>query len=177
MDEGLVFLLDLLLLGAGSVLACAALVAFGGARRNAPALLPLGLYTLVAGIALTLVPQLLWERARTDNAFLGHVLFTLLLVPVGLLLLIAGAVTLRGRGQPWAIAGRGLLLALAASALMMAVLAARGPGIWQTGSGQFGLDVIAITVAIGATLFVLGRRLGRAPAGPASDPHLAAGRP
>ena len=177
MDEGLVFLLDLLLLGAGSGLACAALVAFGGTRRNAPALLPLGLYTLVAGLALTLVPPLLRERARTDNAFLGHVLFTLLLAPVGLLLLIASAVALRGRGQAGPLVGRGLLLALAGAALMIAVLAARGPGAWQTGSGQFGLDVIAVSVAIGATLFVVGRRLGGAPAGPASDPRLTAGRP
>ena len=176
-NEALIFLLDLILLGAGAALACAALVAFGGARRNSAALLALGLYALVVGLALALAPQLLWERARTDNAFLGHALFTLLLTPVALCLIVAGARALRGRGRPWPTVGLATLLALAGSALMIAILVARGAGAWQSGSGQFGLDVVAATVAIGAALFVLGRRLGDAPAGAANGARPTAGHP
>jgi hypothetical protein len=166
MNEALIFLLDLALIGAGGAGACAALVAVGAARRHAPALLALGLYAVVAGVALTLAPQLLWERARSDNAFLGHVAFTLVLTPVGLLLVVAGARALRGRDRGRQTAGRAILLALAGSALMLAILAARGPGAWQTGSGQFGLDVIGATVVIGAIVFVVGRVSERTPTGP-----------
>ncbi len=177
MTEQLIFLLDLLILGTGSTLACAALAAFGGARRNATALLPLGLYALIAGLALFLAPQFLWERARTDNAFLGQAAFTLLLVPVGLTLAIAGARAIRGNAQPWAAIVRPILLVGAGTAAMLATLVLRGPGAWQTGSGQFGLDVIAATVAIGAAIFFLGRRQGDRPAKPANTADFAAGRP
>ena len=68
MTEASLFLLDLLLLGIGGVVAGIAAIALGGPRRNAPALVALGLYVVVAGIALALTPQLLWERARTDKA-------------------------------------------------------------------------------------------------------------
>ncbi len=177
MNEALIFMLDLLLLGTGGILACVALVAFGGARRNAPALLSLGLYALIAGVALFLVPQLLWERARTDNAFLGHALFTLMLVPVGLLLTIAGARSWQGKEQPWASIVRPILLVGTGTALMLIYLVLRGPGAWQTGSGQFGLDIIVATVATGAAIFSLGRRQDAAPAKRASNVDLAAGRP
>jgi hypothetical protein len=175
--EQLIFLLDLLLLGTGSLLACVSLVAFGGARRNAPALLPLGLYTLVAGLALFLLPQFLWQRARTDNAFLGQAVFTLLLVPVGLLLVIVGARAGRGKDQPWTAIVRPILLVCAGTAVLLTILVLRGPGAWQTGSGQFGLDVIAVTVAIGVAIYFLGRRQGGATAKPATTIDLATGRP
>ena len=53
---GVFFLLELALLGAAGRLALAGIVAFGGARRNGAGLLATGLYALVAGLALSIVP-------------------------------------------------------------------------------------------------------------------------
>jgi hypothetical protein len=113
----------------------------------------LGLYAMVVGLALTLAPQ-----------FLGHALFMLLLTPVCLWLIVVGGRALRGRDRPWPRVVRATVLALAGSALMIASLVARGPDAWPSGSGQFSLDVVAATVAIGAAIFVLGRSavIGRA---------------
>lgn len=176
MNESLIFLLDLLLLGTGGALACAALVAFGGARRNATALLPLGLYTLLAGITLFLVPQLLWARARTDNAFLGQAAFTLILTPLGLLLTIGGARAGRSQDHPWQTIVRPILLVSGGIALLLIVLVLRGSGAWQTGSGQFGLDIILVAVAIGAIIFALGRRSEAASIGSRVGAERAGGR-
>jgi hypothetical protein len=74
---GVFFLLELALLGAAGLLALAGIVAFGGARRNGAGLLATGLYALVAGLSLSIVPTLRWPIAATDNAFIGHFLFTL----------------------------------------------------------------------------------------------------
>ncbi|MDP9375113.1 MAG: hypothetical protein M3Q65_22225 [Chloroflexota bacterium] len=164
--EGVFFLLELVLLGAAGLLALAGFVFFGGARRNGVALLAVGLYALAAGLALSVVPLLRWPVATTDNAFMGHFLFTAGLVPLGLLLAIGGGAGLRSGGR-----GRAGVLALALSgvgtACAVALLLARGPEPWQTrptstfGSGTFGFDIILAWTAIGAAVFLLGRRLGR----------------
>ena len=146
--EGVFFLLELALLGGAGLLALAGFIFFGGARRNGAALLATGLYALAAGLALSAVPLLYWPVATTDNAFMGHFLFTMGLVPLGLLLAIGGAAGLRGGGRGQAGAILALVLAGLATALAVALLLARGPEPWQTrptatfGSGTFGFDVI-----------------------------------
>ena len=167
MLAGLFFLLDLALLGVAGLLALAGFIFFGGARRNGTALLAVGLYALAAGLALSAVPTLRWPVAATDNAFMGHFLFTAGLVPLGLLLIVAGASGLRGGGQGRVGAVLALVLAGAGTAGAVVLLLARGPEPWQTrptdtfGSGTFGFDIILAGVAIGAAIFLLGRRLGR----------------
>ena len=165
--EGVFFLLELALLGGAGLLALTAFIFFGGARRNGAALLATGLYTLAAGLALSVVPLLRWPVAATDNAFMGHFLFTAGLVPLGLLLAIGGGAGLRGGGGGWAGAVLALVLAGAGTAGAVVLLLARGPEPWQTrptdtfGSGTFGFDVILAWVAIGAAVFLLGRGLVR----------------
>ena len=140
------WLLDLAILGLGCLLACVAMVRFGGVARNGPGLLATGLYAIAVGVGLTLLPQLLWERARSDNAFLG------------LLLTVGGGLGLRDRPRPGARAVRALLVAAGGAALSGLLLALRGPGAWQIGSGQFGFEIILACVVIGAAVFALARR-------------------
>lgn len=171
---GVFFLLELALIGGGGLLALAGLVFFGGARRNGLGLLATGLYALTTGLALSAVPLLRWPVATTDNAFIGHFLFTAGLVPLGLLLVIAGGAGLRGSGRGWPSVPLALALAGAGSALAIAILLARGPEPWQTrptdtfGSGTFGFDIILAGLAIGAAVFLAGRRLGQPGGRPAA---------
>ena len=164
---GVFFVLELVLLGVAGLLALAGCISFGGARRNGAALLATGLYALAAGLALSIVPLLRWPVAATDNAFIGHFMFTAGLVPLGLLLAIGGVAGLRGGERGRAGAGLALVLAGVGTAGAVALLLARGPEPWQTrptatfGSGTFGFDVILAWVAIGVASFLLGRGLGR----------------
>lgn len=169
---GAFFLLELLALGAAGLLACAGLIAFGGLARNRMGLLAVGLYALAWGVGLSLLPQLLWPVARGDNAFLGHFLFSLLLAPLGLVLALAGAAGLRRGARPRAAAGCALLLSAVGATAALGFLALRGPGPWQTrptgafGAGTFGVDIIAAGIAIGAAVFLIGRRLGASESAP-----------
>ncbi len=164
---GVFFLLELVLLGVAGLLALAGFIVFGGARRNGIALLAVGLYALAAGLALSVVPLLRWPVARTDNAFLGHFMFTAGLGLLGLLLVLGGGEGLRVSGRFRAGTVLAVSLAGAGTACAVALLLARGPEPWQTrptatfGSGTFGFDVIVAWVAIGAAIFFLGRGLGR----------------
>jgi len=164
---GVFFLLELVLLGATGLLALAGFIVFGGVRRNGIALLAVGLYALAAGLALSVVPLLRWPVATTDNAFLGHFMFTAGLGLLGLLLVLGGGAGLRGGGRSRAGTVLAVSLAGAGTACAVALLLARGPEPWQTrptatfGSGTFGFDVIVAWVAIGAAIFFLGRGLGR----------------
>ena len=164
---GVFFLLELVLLGVAGLLALAGFIAFGGARRNGVALLAVGLAALAAGLALSVVPLLRWPIATTDNAFMGHFMFTAGLGLLGLLLVLGGGAGLHGGGRFRAGAALALALAGVAAACAVALLIARGPEPWQTrptatfGSGTFGFDVIVAWVAIGAAIFFLGRGLGR----------------
>lgn len=164
--EGLFFLLDVALVGGGGVLAFASLFAFGGARRNALALVAAACYMLSAGVALSAIPMLYWPVARQDNAFLGHFMLTFLALAIGGVLLAAGLLSLEAGRRARALAV-GLVQSLLGLVPFVALLIARGPDVWRTGSGQFGLDVIAAGVAIGAVLFIVARRQGE-PAAPAA---------
>lgn len=167
MLAGIFFLLELLSIGLGSVVALASLALFGGWSRNRVGLLALGLYMLGAGIGLSLLPLLLWPIAQTDNAFMGHFMLSLELLAAGLLMTIVGAVGVRRGRHPWSLAGFSLLLAAAGTVGSLGLLTVRGPEPWQTrptetfGSGTFGFDIIVAGVAIGAAIFLLGRSLGR----------------
>ena len=153
MTEGTIFLAELAVVVGVVVLALVGAASPGGS-------LAAGLYALVTGVLLVLVPYLGWDVARTDNAFLGLYL-------IGLLAAVAGAV-LAGRALVRARAGwnRRTVVAAAGTAAVAAVLAlallvVRGPGAWRTGSGQFGLDVIVVDVALGLAVYLVAARLGR----------------
>ena len=164
--EGLFFLLDVALVGGGGVLAFATLFIFGGARRNALALVVAACYMVSAGVALSAIPMLYWPVVRQDNAFLGHFMLTFLALAIGGVLLAAGLLSLEAGRRARALAV-GLVQSLLGLVPFVALLIARGPDVWRTGSGQFGLDVIAAGVAIGAVLFFVARRQGE-PAAPAA---------
>lgn len=116
------FLLELALLGAAGLRVPAGLRAL--ARRNDAALLATGLYALAAGVAISAVPLVCWTAAATDNAFLGHVLFTVGLVPLRLALAIGGVVLLLARGpEPWQSCPTASWRCSAAHSAAMAVLA------------------------------------------------------
>jgi hypothetical protein len=142
--------------------------------RNRAGLLALGVYLLVFGVGLSLLPQLLWPVARTDNAFLGQFPLSLLLLLFGLILTITAGVSLARRGQAWPIAGRALLLAVAGVVFSLGLLIARGPVPWQTrdtdlfGAGTFGFDIIVASVVIGVLVFAIGRNVGRREEGDAT---------
>jgi hypothetical protein len=165
--EGALFVVELVLIGAGCAAALASLVAFGGASRNRVGLLALGLYSVACGLGLSLIPQMLWPVAREDNAFLGHFLFSLMLVPAGLILVMAGGMQVARRGNARLLALRAVLLAVVGAILSLGLLAVRGPEPWQTrptdvwGSGTFGFDIVAASVAIGLVVFFAGRFSGR----------------
>ena len=164
--EGLFFLLDVALVGGGGVLAFATLFAFGGARRNAPAQVVAACYMLSAGVALSAIPEVFWPVARQDNAFLGHFMLTFLPLAIGGVLLAAGLLSLEAGRRTSALAA-GLVQSLLGLVPFVALLITRGRDAWRTGSGQFGLDVIAVGVASGAVLFIVARRQGE-PAAPAA---------
>ena len=76
------------------------------ARTPAPAGLAVGLYGLLIGVGLIVVPLVGWEAARSDNAFLGLYLIALLAFLFGAVLTLRAALRLRGgasvRQGPWA---------------------------------------------------------------------------
>ncbi len=153
MSETTIFLLELVV-----VMGMGVLAAIGGASPSRS--LAAGLYALVTGALLVLVPYLTWEVARTDNAFLGLYLIGLLAAMFGALL------TVRALVQPQAWWSRRAILAAGATAAVTAALAlvllvVRGPGAWRTGSGQFGLDVIVVDAALGLAAYFAAARLAR----------------
>jgi hypothetical protein len=152
MTEFVIFLVDLALL----VIAGGLAIRLGA---NPDGRLAAGLYAVVIGAGLLLVPLLGWEVARTDNAFLGLYLIALLAVALGAGLAIAALLALRrgaSSGQALAVsAGVGVV----AAALALVWLTVRGPGAWATGSGQFGLDVVVVAVVLGVAAHVVATRL------------------
>lgn len=169
--EFVYFLFDLALIATGSLVLFTSLVLFGGAGKNARAVVAVACYMTLAGLAITVAPEARWPVARQDNAFIGNILLTLLEVFAGLALLTTGLLA-TGRGQRVRTVARGSLPALAGAVTFTAILLARGAGAWRTGSGQFGADVIVANVLLGAFLFLLMRR-GPAPLEPeAPQPQL-----
>lgn len=162
--EFLYFLFDLALIVTGSVALLASLILFGGADRNARAVVAVACYMILTGPVITVAPEARWPVARQDNAFIGNILLTTLEAIAGLALLTTALIA-TPRGQRLRTVARGILPALAGAATFTAILLARGPGAWRTGSGQFGADVIVANVLLGAFLFVLMRR-GPAPLKP-----------
>ena len=164
--EGTLFVVELVLIGVGCAAALASLVAFGGASRNRVGLLAFGLYSVACGLGVSLIPQMFWPVAREDNAFLGHLLFSLMLVPVGLILVVAGGIQVARRSNARPVALRAVLLAVGGATLSLGLLAVRGPEPWQTrptdvwGSGTFGFDIIAASVVIGLVVYFAGRSSG-----------------
>ena len=164
--EGVFFLLDVALVGGGGMLAFATLFAFGGARRNALALVVAACYMLSAGVVLSVIPMVYWPVARQDNAFLGHFMLTFLALAIGGVLLAAGLLSLEAGRRMRALAA-GLVQSLLGLVPFVALLIALGPGAWRTGSGQFGFHVIAARGAMGAVLFMVALPPGL-PAAPAA---------
>lgn len=155
--EAIFFLIDIALITLASLSLSVSLVLFGGAGRNARAVVAVACYMVVAGLALSAVPLLLWPVARQDNAFIGNIMLSLVAVVVGSVLLIAGLLR-TSRGQRAHGVARGALLGIAGAAIFTGLLLLRGPGAWRSGSGQFGVDVILVGLAVGAILFALTRR-------------------
>lgn len=153
MTEGGIFLADVALVAGAGLLALAAGVS-GSGRLAA------GLYGIATGATFVVLPALEWDVARTDNAFLGLYFVALLAVLLGVVL--TGRAVFGGRAQ---LRGRGVAAALGAAAvasgLALLLLAVRGPDAWRTGSGQFGLDVVAACVALGAAAYFGADRLAR----------------
>jgi hypothetical protein len=153
MSEATIFLIDLALLAGAGVLALAAGSSAGGSLAS-------GLYALVTGVLLVFVPYLAWEVARTDNAFLGLSLIGVLTAALGAVLAVRALVR-RGAGRSRGAALTAAGVAAAAAVVALALLLARGPDAWRTGSGQFGLDVAAVDVALGVATYFAADRLGR----------------
>lgn len=153
MTEFVIFLIDLALVIGASIIALVA-------RTTAAARLAVGLYGLVTGVGLILVPLVGWEVARSDNAFLGLYLIALLAFVFGAVLTLRGALGLRLELRFSKVLGPAAV-ALLAGAIALALLVVRGARAWATGSGQFGLDVIAIDVALGVGAYFAGRAFGR----------------
>jgi hypothetical protein len=153
MSEATIFLIDLALLAGAGVLALAAGSSAGGSLAS-------GFYALVTGVLLVFVPYLAWEVARTDNAFLGLSLIGVLAAALGAVLAVRALVR-RGAGRSRRAVLTAAGVAAAAAVVALALLLARGPDAWRTGSGQFGLDVIAVDVALGVTAYFAADRLGR----------------
>ena len=160
--SGLLFLLELILLVVTFVL-FAKLGVVGAATDDRTGQLALGLYALALGVGISLVPQILWPVARTDNAFLGHFMFSAFLLPLGLLLVIAAATSLRRSRYFGLTLGFALLLAAVGAALSLGFLIFRGPEPWQTrptgtfGSGTFGFDIVLASLTLSVLVFVAGR--------------------
>src|SRR5215472_10902122 len=150
MTEGAIFLGELaLVLGVG-VLGVLA----GGSLSGS---LAAGLYGLVTGLLLLIVPMLAWEVARTDNAFLGLYLIGLLAALFGAFLTVRAAVRLRARPSRGVIP-TAVTAAVVTAGLAAALLVVRGPGAWRTGSGQFGLDVVLADVALALAAYLMAVR-------------------
>ncbi len=155
MSEMVIFLVDLALV----VVACVIdLIAASGAGRLAA-----GVDAVVTGAGLLVLPPLAWEAARTDNAFLGLYLIGLLAVLLGAALAVTALLRLRGGTDPGRVLAIGGGTGLGAALLALAWLLVRGPGAWATGSGQFGLDVVAVAVVLGAAAHLAASRLAPGP--------------
>ena len=152
MTEFVIFLVDLGLVVAASAVA---VVVYG----RMSSLLATGLYALLTGVGLIVVPIASWDVARTDNAFLGLYLIGVFAVILGAILLLRAL--LRLRWEPRRRPGQAVGVGLVAAVVALGVLAVRGPGAWATGSGQFGLDVVVAGVLVGVATFIAARRLAR----------------
>jgi hypothetical protein len=151
MTEGAIFLVELALVVGVGILGVLA----GGSVSGSMAA---GLYGLVTGVLLLVVPMLAWEVARTDNAFLGLYLIGLLAVLFGAFMTVRAALRLRGQpsrgGIPTAVTA-----AVVTAGLAAVLLVVRGPDVWRTGSGQFGLDVIVADVVLALAAYLMAVRL------------------
>jgi hypothetical protein len=149
MNEGVIFVVELVLLGAAGLAAAGASSASGR--------LAAGLHAAVTGAGLLLIPLLGWEAAHTDNAFLGLYLIAILAVLLGVALSVVAVLRLRGSpARPRAAAAA---IGAVAAILALAWLTLRGPGAWVTGSGQFGLDVILVALGLGVIAYLAGQRI------------------
>jgi uncharacterized membrane protein YhaH (DUF805 family) len=153
--ESVFFLVDVVTVAVAGVVALTVVRRSGG--RRAVGALATGIYWLAIAILLAVVPVAAWPRARTDNAFLGLYPIAIVALVVGVVAAWAGVRRLRrsvgspGLAPAALVAAVGLVLA-------SAVLLARGPDAWQTGSGQFGLDVVGLAVVIAAGVFAIAER-------------------
>lgn len=86
------------------------------------------------------------------------------------LLLGAGVLAARARGQTWLAARRALLTALGGAAVGGALLAGRGPMAWRW--APFGFEVVLATIAVGIGVFALQPRSAQSeePTGTSPDP-------
>ena len=150
--EFVFFLLDLVLVAAAGV--AAFVVGRRSGERRASGLLASGIYWLAIAIVLWVVPTASWARARTDNAFLGLYPIAIVAFVIGVPAVWAGVRRLSRSVGPRGLALAGLVAAVGV-ALACVVLLARGPEAWQTGSGQFGLDVVALDVLIAIGVFAI----------------------
>lgn len=165
--EVIFFSLEILLIAAGCLLLFASVWLFGGLERNGAAVLAGGLYALANGVGVVLLPQMLWEVARTDNAFLGLFAFGLILVPAGLVLILVGGIGTWRRERLWRSGGPAMVIGVVGIAMSLGLLAARGPEPWQTrivdapGAGTFGFYIILAGLIVGGAVFFTARALRR----------------
>jgi hypothetical protein len=142
----LLFYLSLPAALALAVVALMSLFAFGGAQRNALALLATGVYCVITG-AVYLYGVAASYYALQDNAYLGNIYLGLLLLLVGAPVLLAGG--LAGAGLPrWAAVG----LSLVGLAGLVGVY--RSIGLDLPYGGQFVIAylALALVVMVGALL-------------------------
>jgi hypothetical protein len=150
-SDASIALFYLLILAVPPLLALALVsgAAFGGARRNALALLALGVYSLLTG-GFYLYGQAVSYYAKQDNAYLGNALLGLLLLPVGVWLVSMG---LAGGGLPRWLA---VVLALGGIAGVIPLY-----GTLQLASGAGGTFIalyVAVALLVGAGALLALRR-------------------
>jgi hypothetical protein len=126
------------------------LFAFGGARRNALALLATGVFATLSGAAY-LYGVVASYYALQDNAYLGNLY-------LGLTLLLLGASGLLVGGLVGAGLGRWIALALALAGLLGLIGVYRGIGLTLPYGGQFVAVYLAVTLVTLVVLLALLRR-------------------
>ena len=159
MTEFVIFLVDL-----GLVMVASGVAVVSPGRMAS--LLADGVYALLTGVGLLVLPIASWDVARTDNAFLGLYLIGVFAVILGGALILRAL--LRLRSEPRREIRPALLVGVVGTVVALGLLAVRGPGAWATGSGQFGLDVVVIDVLIGVAVYFAARRLAGVEARPES---------
>jgi hypothetical protein len=132
---------------------------FGRARRDAPARLALGVYSLIFGGALLTATYLIFGGAgfTSNDLAVFPELWGAGAILLGLLLLTASLVGLRTSASKGV--GRPLLFAVAGAVLAMLLLIVRGPNDWK--ALPLGEDVVGVAILIGIIVYVLGHRAAR----------------
>ncbi len=146
----------LLLIGIVTSVVLLVVSLFGQARRDAPARLALGVYSLIVGGMLLTATYLIFGGTgfrQNDLAATPELWGTGALL-LGLLLIGGSLAGLRQSANKGV--GRPLLFAVSGAVLDLLVLVVRGPDDWK--AIPLGADVAAVVIVIGIIVYVLSHR-------------------